>query len=148
MNRAFVSLLSLAFILFSCDGNRVYEKFEEVPNQLWGATDTLSFELENLDSAKKFLISVRFNDEYPHSNIYMTLLASDTLGNPLQEELVNVVLFDQTGKPKGKGFGGSRTLYDTLNFRIHPNAQILDILQYMRVNQLKGVEAVGFKAIK
>ncbi|MDN3203283.1 gliding motility lipoprotein GldH [Algoriphagus sediminis] len=149
MNRIPAFLIFLGVVLFSCDGNRVYEQFEEVPNQLWGFTDTIHYELQNLDSAEHFLVSVRFNEDYPYTNIYLKLLESDSSGTVLEEKLVNVILFDpKSGKPLGNGFGGTRTLYDTLDYKINMNASGLDILQYMRVNQLKGIEAVGFKATK
>jgi len=149
MNRVPVFLTFLGLVLFSCDGTRVYEQFEEVPNQLWASTDTLHYELQNLDSAEHFLVSVRFNEDYPYTNIYLKLLESDSSGTMLEEKLVNVILFDpKSGKPLGKGFGGTRSLYDTLDYKINKNAYNLDILQYMRVNQLKGIQAVGLKAIK
>lgn len=149
MYRVVYLVFCLSLFLCSCDDNRVYEKFEEIPNQLWGSADTLKFHLDHLELANTFLVSVRFNENYPYTNLYMKLFASDTTGSITQESLVNVNLFDpKSGAPIGKGFGNSRVLYDTLNLNFDPSLSDLFILQYMRTNQLEGIESIGFKAIK
>jgi hypothetical protein len=60
-----------------------------------------------------------------------------------------VPLFDsKSGKPKGNGFGNSFTFYDTLPFPISANTSELIYLQYMRQENLPGIEAVGLKILK
>lgn len=140
----------LVFGLAGCDGDRLYEDFQIIPDQSWALNDTVRFDLSSLKTTgSTHLIGFRFTDGYPFTNAYVKLVGKDSLGQTLQEELVNVILFDpKSGKPNGKGFGDVHTFYDTLDFKPKNGIASLEILQYMRENQLEGIEAIGFKILK
>lgn len=142
--------LFVGLIFFSCDGDRVFEEFQSIPNQNWSVSDTIQFDLSGLKApGNRHLVGLRFTDEYPFTNAYMKLLAKDSLGGVLQEELINVLLFDpKSGVPFGKGFGNTHTHYDTLNFKLNEGVHSVNILQYMRQDELQGIESVGFKILK
>ncbi|MFC3881803.1 gliding motility lipoprotein GldH [Algoriphagus namhaensis] len=136
--------------LFSCDGNRLYEDFQPVADQSWAQTDTVTFDLSTLkNEGTEHLLGLRFTDEYPFTNAYMKFIGKDSLGQVIQEQLVNVILFDpKSGKPLGKGFGNTHTTYDTLQFRPEAEIKTIHVLQYMREKELEGVEAIGYKVLK
>ncbi len=150
MKKGLVFILSsILLITSSCDSDRLYEEFAPIENQSWAMEDTISFQIDKLPPASNYLVGVRFRTNYPYTNAYLKVLATDSMNQVLSEELVNVVLFDpKSGKPNGKGFGDSRLHYDSLDFQLPENTHRINILQYMREEELKGIEAIGFKALK
>ena len=145
-------LTGLLFLIcaFSCGGDRAFEEFYSFDSQFWSERDTAAFNLKELEARTgKKLIAVRYNEEYPFSNCYIRVISSDTSGVILDNKLINVPLFDsKSGKPIGKGFGNSFTMYDTLPFEISEDASDVKYIQYMRQDKLPGLEAVGLKILK
>lgn len=140
----------LILVVSACTDGRIYENFHALPNQNWGVQDSLVFdfqEIELVDSPN--LIAVKFNEEYSFSNCYMRVISKDSMGMILENKLVNMILFDpKSGEPLGEGFGNSYTRYDTLPFIFDQKTKSVTLLQYMRQDQLPGVEAVGIKILE
>ncbi|OOG76562.1 gliding motility lipoprotein GldH [Algoriphagus sp. A40] len=147
--KGWILLVFLAFT-FSCSQDRVYEEFYAFQTLEWNEKDTVAFDLKDLQENRgKKLIGVRFNDEYPFSNCYIRVISRDTTGKILDNKLINVPLFDsKSGKPKGGGFGNTFTFYDTLPFELPEQTKEVVLLQYMRQENLPGLEAVGLKILK
>lgn len=147
--RGWVGLVLLT-AAFSCSGDRVYEEFHSFNTNSWNEKDTVAFDLKDLkEKGGKKLIGVRYNEEYPFSNCYIRVISKDSTGNILDNKLINVPLFDsKSGQPKGGGFGNTFTLYDTLPFELAEQTSELEFLQYMRQEDLPGLEAVGLKILK
>ena len=137
-------------LVFSCSQDRTFEEFHSFELQSWEEKDSVNFDLRGLKEIKgKKLVGVRFSEEYPFSNCYIRIISQDSVGNILDNKLVNVPLFDsKSGKPRGKGFGNSFTTYDTLPFEFSELTSELAFIQYMRLESLPGLEAVGLKIIK
>jgi gliding motility-associated lipoprotein GldH len=137
-------------LLGSCDQERLFEDFQSVENQKWSSIDSMKFDLstlKNLGSSQ--LIALRFEDSYGFSNCYVRVISKDSTGRILENKLINVPLFDsKSGKPLGKGFGNTYTKYDTLPFDLLPQTKSLTFLQYMRQEELAGIDAVGLKILK
>jgi gliding motility-associated lipoprotein GldH len=112
--------------------------------------DTIRFDLGDLDlTGRKSMIAVRFNEGYPFSNCYVRVISYDSAGVILENKLINMPLFDsKSGEPLGKGIGSTYTKYDTLPFSFKPETRSLTVLQYMRTEQLTGIEALGVKILK
>lgn len=140
----------LFLLLVGCNGNRVFEEFKDLPAQTWAANDSIDFLLPALDiSENTGLIGIRFKDNYAFTNFYIKLISQDSSGLVLEEKLVNMVLFNpKSGKPQGRGFGNTYTSYDTLDFAFPPATSKVTLLQYMREEQLSGIEAIGLKLLK
>ncbi|MEX2513093.1 MAG: gliding motility lipoprotein GldH [Cyclobacteriaceae bacterium] len=141
--------LLVSWILTSCQGNRLYEEYNAFPTLSWAVSDTIKFSLPAIEPIHPIsVIGIRYNEEYEFHNLYVRCFLKDSLGNPEQDTLVNIHLFDsKTGKPLGKGFGSRLTLYDTLPISdMTPNSTI-ELIQYMRMDTLKGIEAVGLKVM-
>ncbi|EAZ79601.1 gliding motility lipoprotein GldH [Algoriphagus machipongonensis] len=151
MIKRFSWLILLAMMVFaSCTEDRVFEEFKPISNKSWGIADSLNFNLTEVEElTNQSLIAFRFNEEYAYSNCYVRLISRDSLGVILDNQLVNVPLFDsKTGEPMGDGFGSSYTYYDSLPFQLNPKTKKVTLLQYMRENELTGIEAVGLKILK
>jgi len=146
-NFLFFLLVTLAF---GCSDDRIYEDFQAVPAGNWGMQDTIRFDLGDLDlTGRKSMIAVRFNEGYPFSNCYVRVISYDSAGVILENKLINMPLFDsKSGEPLGKGIGSTYTKYDTLPFSFKPETRSLTVLQYMRTDQLTGIEALGVKILK
>ena len=141
----FLMVLGMA----SCNTDRVFEEYQGMPDLHWNLEDTVSFELEaTAPNAALPLLGLRYNDTYEFHNLYVRYLLTDSLGKVLGDSLVNIHLFDpKSGKPLGKGFGNVYTKYDTLPNLGIPQDQKhqFRFIQYMRTEELKGIEAVGLK---
>lgn len=145
-----VVLLVGALLLASCDGERLYEDFHSFDQAGWEASDTVSFDLTELDSITgKSLLAVRYTEDFPFSNCYIKLIYRDSSKVVLSDTVWNVPIFaTQSGKPLGKGFGNTYTTYDTLPFAVPALAKEVLLLQYMRQAELAGIEAVGIKVLR
>ncbi|TDQ18452.1 gliding motility-associated lipoprotein GldH [Algoriphagus boseongensis] len=150
-NKLVIWGLLLSFgALVSCDGNRAFEEFHAFPGETWTLTDTVKFELnKEPNELGETLIGVRFNENYPFSNLYVNFWVNDSSGNVLETKLLNIPLFDsKSGKPIGKGFGDTFTKFDTLRFPLNEKGRSITILQYMRKEEVEGIEAIGIKILK
>ncbi|REG90618.1 gliding motility lipoprotein GldH [Algoriphagus antarcticus] len=151
MNKVKLCLFVLLILVVgACTEGRIYEKFHPLPNQNWGVTDSLIFDLQNVELVDSpDLVAVKFNEEYAFSNCYLRVISKDSSGTVLDNKLVNITLFDpKSGEPLGEGFGNSYTRYDTLPFLFDKQTKSITLLQYMRQDQLPGIEAVGIKILK
>ena len=144
------SVLGLVLLLFSCGKDRMYEEYHSFDADRWQETDSISFDLTNLDSMRgKAVVGIRYTEEYLFSNCYIKLIVQDSRQVVLMDSLWNVPIFDRkTCKPIGQGFGNTFTTYDTLPITIPTKATKVIILQYMRKAELEGIEAVGLKVLK
>ena len=143
-------LVVLILASVACTEGRIYEDFQSLPNQNWGITGSLIFDLKNIELINTpDLVAIKFNEEYAFSNCYLRIISKDSAGVILDNKLVNMVLFDpKSGEPLGEGFGNSYTRYDTLPFLFDQQTKSVTLLQYMRQDLLPGVEAVGIKILK
>jgi gliding motility-associated lipoprotein GldH len=146
----FVVGLMSTLLLASCDGERMYEDFHSFDQGGWEASDTVAFDLAELDSITgSSLVAVRYTEDFPFSNMYIKLIYRDSSKLVLRDTVWNVPIFDtQSGKPLGKGFGNTYTTYDTLPFTIPAQTKEVILLQYMRQAELLGVKAVGIKVLR
>lgn len=139
----------LSFWMISCDGNRVFESYSGFETQKWNVTDTVTFEIPDTKGLSNALINVKYNTDYGFRNLYVKYFLSDSLGNQIESQLVNIPLFDsQGGKPLGDGFGSTFTKTDTLPIISNAVYTKVHFVQYMRVEELEGLEAIGFKVVK
>ena len=141
--------LSTIVLAASCNSDRVFEEYTGMPELHWKVADTVSFDVRTMapDVAQP-LLGIRYNDTYPFHNLYVRYLLNDTLGNTLMDSLLNIPLFDaRSGKPLGKGFGNVYTRYDSLPQVMLPADVPVSVrfVQYMREEELEGIEAVGLK---
>jgi gliding motility-associated lipoprotein GldH len=135
-------------LLQACSGDRVFEAYQGMEKQSWNINDTVSFDLNPQENTIG-LIAVKYNTDYAYRNLYFKYFLSDSAGNTLESQLLNIRLFDsKEGKPTGKGFGSTFTRMDTLPIESQDQYHKIEFVQYMRVDDLEGIEAIGFKQVK
>jgi len=143
-------IISFWIVISSCSEDRVYEVVHWLDEKHWNEKDSLIFDLRDVNTLKgKSLIAIRFNEDYPFSNCYLRLVEKDSSQQVLQNKLINIPIFhSKSGQPLGKGFGNTYTKYDTIPFELQKETSFLVISQYMRQENLEGIEAVGLKILK
>jgi len=147
----FFCLLLCVLTSVGCSTDAVYEHHTEISNRLWNSDSTLVFNCRVPDSDRPYDIQyvIRHTNKYPFYNLYVQTSIIDSLGNQLDQQLHNLMLFDaKTGEPKGKGLGD---LYETTvnalpayNFPFSGKFNIA-IKQYMRPDSLPGIISYGIK---
>jgi gliding motility-associated lipoprotein GldH len=141
--------LGLILIISACNQDRVFENYHGMESQAWGIADTVSFEVDGNLIFDKAILVLKYNSDYEYRNLYLRYLLKDSLGNELDARLINIPLFESTsGKPLGKGYGSTFTNHDTLPISSETDFHQIQLIQYMRVDELKGIEAIGLKLIK
>ncbi len=141
-------------LLLACDRNRVYEENTDLPGHTWPA-DTVpqfAFEISNADIGYNIYLNLRNGIDYPHSNIYVQYILSDSLQQPLEKELRNFQLFHpKTGYPFGSGSGGVYAHeFDLLmDYHFpHEGRYVISLAQFMRYEALPEIYSVGVRIEK
>lgn len=143
----------LSLILFSCDGNKVFEEYIEVENADWKKENiaNFSFVIEDTISAHNLYLNVRNTGDYPYSNLYMFVKIKGPDGN-FNVDTVNCKLADNRGEWLGKGVGDLWDLkipYIGAFKFAQPGEYNVSFEQAMRVEDgLKGITDVGLRVEK
>ncbi len=146
----YLSVMLLVLIVFgSCSEDRVFEKYQGMESLSWNIQDTISFIMDLPLPTGPSILAIKYNENYPYRNIYLRYVLLDSLDEVLESQLMNISLFESTsGKPLGKGYGSTFTKYDTLPLGNFNRYSQIQFLQYMRMEDLNGIEAIGLKRIK
>jgi gliding motility-associated lipoprotein GldH len=148
MKRIFLFVMATA-MLCACDSDRVFEKYQGMESQSWILNDTVSFHFEEPLESSASLIAVKYNQDYEFRNLYLRYFLLDSAGKEIESQLVNIPLFESTsGKPLGTGYGNTYARFDTLPIESGENYRSIHFVQYMRLENLRGIEAVGLKRVK
>lgn len=147
-----LTLAAISSALYSCDPKRYYEEYQGMQNLSWPVKDTVTFLVpKGEDQNVLSTLRVKYDEDYDYYNLYVRYLLKDSLGNILENELMNINLFDpKLGKPLGSGFGYNYTQIDTLPLeKLKKDMSYkIQFVQYMRSNDLDGIESVGIKLEK
>lgn len=140
-------LLALCGLLVACQTDRIFEEYQGMNGSEWKVADTVRFKPNVKDEKFAVVLGVKYNNDYDYRNLYVRYTIQDSLGQTIDSKLMDVPLFESaSGKPLGKGFGSTFTKYDTLP--ISQAFTTIELLQYMRVDTLQGIEAVGVKVVR
>lgn len=148
MNVRFLgSFLAISMWLTGCNGDRVFEEYEGLKSGTWSVSDTVSFEVSDLAIPNRTLVAVKYTKDYGFRNLYVQYILKDSSGQTVESKLLDIPLFESnSGKPLGDGFGSTFTKYDTLP--LENTYRSIHLVQYMRVEELSGIDAVGIKVVK
>lgn len=151
LKRNSILIILVSLIFASCDSNRVYEDTADINNAYWLADSIKSFEFYIPDENRGYNISfsIRNGVEFPHSNIYVQYIISDSTNDALDEELRNFQLFHpKSGYPFGNGSGNLfEHEFDLLIDYDFPykGKYNISFQQYMRYDSLPEVFSVGVR---
>lgn len=149
-----VLLAALITVLSACDKKRVYERNVDFEKRYWLVTEQPAFEFSIDDTTIPYNLYCDIRNEvaYPKTNLYLTYYLSDST-TLLQKKLVSSLLFDEkTGQPFGTS--GLGDVYDhkvplLANYKFkHPGKYTVKLEQFMRLDTLRGVLAVGIRVEK
>lgn len=148
---AVVALLSA---LTACDPNRVFEQNIDFPNNSWDVQQKPAFTFAIQDTTARYDVyfNVRHASSYGFYNLYVKHTLTGPAGLVGQPMLHQMLLLDpKTGEPKGSGTGD---IYD-IQLLALPNQRFakagnytLTLEQYMRLDQLPGLMAMGVRVAK
>lgn len=149
-----VVLLGLLAGATSCDPNRVFEQNIDFANYSWDVQQKPAFTFAIQDTAARYDVyfNVRHTSGYGFYNLYVkhTLAGpGGAVGSPLLHQIV--LLDPKTGEPKGSGSGD---IYDLQVLALprqrfaRPGNYTLTLEQYMRLNQLPNLMAMGVRVAR
>lgn len=157
-NNIYVALILLISFI-SCDSKGVFNTYTAMPNRLWNQKEPVHFEfaIEDTISKNNLFITLRNNQDYKYSNLYLIAALNFPNGKKIIDTL-QYKMTDKTGKFLGTGISeikDNKLFYkENVRFPISGTFSI-DIHQAMRkIGEVKGIEAlegitdVGFKIEK
>lgn len=146
----------LVILLSSCQEGRVYDTTLDIKDSKWNEQQVLSysFSIDNPDELYNIYYDVRYTNDYPFYNLYVTHVLCDSTGKELGRKLNQMDIFwPKNGEPKAKG-GGFAGTYDlaVLAFEKYKfpykGKYNVKLMQYMRKNPLEGISAFGLRIDK
>lgn len=101
-----ILFLCLAWVLNSCDSNRVYEENFSVENNVWNYEDvkTFSFDITDTLSPLDLYVNIRTTSDYQYSNLYVYLYSAYPNGYS-DKDTLEFILAEQDGKWLGESSG-------------------------------------------
>lgn len=105
MHRNFLPAILLVIFLWSCDSDRVYDKYESLPEG-WKRDKVVTFDLPEIDSIPEYnlYINVRNNNDYSFSNIFLIANIQFPQGKVITDTLEYQMAYPG-GEWLGTGFG-------------------------------------------
>lgn len=142
----------LGVLLLSCDSNRVYEQYENIPDFEWNQENVIRFEVAVTDTiqAHNIFVNLRNSGDYAYSNLWLfvKVISPD---NEIVDSKIEIKLADATGEWYGSGFGDIFDLQVPFQQNVvFPKAgkYVFEIIQGMYDLKLKGIVNVGIRIEK
>jgi len=104
-------VLLLAMMVFSCDPQMIYDRYEKAEGGNWSWDEKMVFPVEIQDTTglHDIYMQIRHTVEYPMSNLYVFIIVEGPGGQQLRDT-VNLILAEPDGRWKGRGQGKFREL--------------------------------------
>lgn len=147
-------VLLLGFFGWACDPDRVYEQYNDIPDNQWyiDSVQTYAFTIEDPALAYNIYYNVRNSVSYPYYNLFVTYYLTDAKGKQLSSQLQELLLMDaKTGKPLGDGVGDifDHQVILLTNYKFPQKGNYtLKIKQYMRKDPLPEIMSIGIRVEK
>lgn len=150
----FIKTFLILSIIYSCNQNKILDKFIELEKMTWNSDSVLVFTIfsdesnENMD----FMLRIRYDLNYNYQNLYYSYTLLDSLDTLIHNQLREIILFDEkNGKPIGKGISTVFTLEERVinNIKFKKNNLYkFQIQQMMREDNLQGINSIGLMVKK
>jgi gliding motility-associated lipoprotein GldH len=165
MNKYFITALLSIILLFSCNSNDIYFRYQTLPAAGWEKDSALLFVVTVLDTVATYNVSVniRNTSEYPYQNFWLFInkehetrvgVSNDTIfvsRNKIFTDTVNFYLADDSGKWLGTGVGAAFDMPVLIEENVKFSAAgsyRYKIYQGMREDMLKGIRDIGLRVEK
>jgi len=148
------NLIAIIFILvlFSCNSGEVYEKYTQIPNQVWESSNTINFDVNIQDtiSPHNIYINVRNSSKYNMRNLYLFITTTSPENYTLRDTF-ECFLANEKGKWLGNGWGDlyeNKILYkQNVRFPVQGKYNF-KFVQGMRTEKLKHISDIGISIEK
>ncbi len=154
-NFNFFLILFCGIFLFSgCDKARVYEEYNNIPENLWSIKNIQKFKFSIDDPNQKYniLYNVRNSAAYPYYNLFLKYTLTDAKGIIISSNLQDLKLMDpKTGEPQGKGMGDifDNQILSLSSVKFPQKGEYtFAIQQYMRQDPLPDIMSIGIRVEK
>lgn len=139
----------LPFILFfvSCNSNRIYDEYKEIPEYIWHKNYIAPFEIQIPDTNSEYniYINIRHTSAYQYKNIWLKIFITFPEGEK-NNELIELMLAEESGKWLGSGMGdiwdNSILVKERVRFPVSGKYKF-EFQQYMRQDRLPFIMDVG-----
>jgi gliding motility-associated lipoprotein GldH len=131
----------------SCSFQSLFESTADIPGGIWNQGNKIFFEVPVTDTINNFniIFTIRNNDEYPRSNIYLFVDTKSPNGNAVRDTM-EIELCDSKGHWYGKGIGGlwQNKVYYQKNVRFPVSGlYTISLAHAMRYENLEGITDLG-----
>jgi len=147
MLRKTIFFVLLAFVMTSCNKNKVFEKYHDFADNKWGKSDVVTFEvnIDKVDIEYDILIAIRHTPAYAFANVIIGL----TIETPAGEKRMmqhSLIIRSADGKFLGDGLGDiydiSVPVYKNMLFK-YPGKYKFTIENRMHLVEMPDLMSVG-----
>ncbi|WP_294474196.1 gliding motility lipoprotein GldH [uncultured Bacteroides sp.] len=139
-----------ACLLSACNENTVYHSYQSLPDEGWGKSDTLSFQVPVTDSIPttlRLFAEVRNRTKYPYRDLHLFISQNLQDSTVWRTDTIAISLADSTGRWMGKGWG---SIYQSATFvksvrPLHPGKYTIKVMNGMKDEMLQGLNDVGIR---
>ena len=129
------------------------QEYQSLPNEGWGKSDTLSFQIPITDSVPttlRLFAEVRNSIEYPYHDLHLFISQNLQDSTVWRTDTIAFCLADSTGRWTGHGWG---SIYQSETFitsvrPLHPTNYTIKIMSGMKDEKLQGLSDVGIRIEK
>ena len=144
--------IPLVLGILSCSHREVFFEYHSFANSEWNRHDAAVFTVNIEDNSQPYDVSfsLRNNDDYPFSNIWLFVDCKMPDGKSRTDTL-SADLADVYGKWKGKGLSLYSSIIPYKSTPVlfpHPGVYVYSVRQGMREDPLKGISDIGLKISK
>lgn len=143
-------LLLLFFLSWACRPSAVFEKYEELPDEVWNRYHIVEFVAPIPDSGQYVVkLCLRHTTDYGMANLWC-FVSTRSHGQGQLSDTVNLKIAEPDGRWLGKG-NSIKTLEQPINRNpvTLPRGNVLfRIEQGMRMEEMAGIKDVGIKIEK
>ena len=152
LKNSFFVLFS-ACLLTACNENTVYHSYQSLPDEGWGKSDTLSFQIPITDSIPttlRLFAEVRNRIEYPYHDLHLFISQNLQDSTVWRTDTIAISLADSTGRWTGHGWG---SIYQSETFiksvlPLRSGNYTIKVINGMKDEKLQGLSDVGIRIEK
>lgn len=152
LKNSFFVLFS-ACLLTACNENTVYHSYQSLPDEGWGKSDTLSFQIPITDSIPttlRLFAEVRNRIEYPYHDLHLFISQNLQDSTVWRTDTIAFNLADSTGRWTGHGWG---SIYQSETFiksvlPLRSGNYTIKVINGMKDEKLQGLSDVGIRIEK
>jgi gliding motility-associated lipoprotein GldH len=139
----------ICLLLTACNSDLIFDESKDIPDASWSYDNPLPFEFEVKDTTKTYqvLLEVEHAGDFGFQNCYVQITTRFPNGEE-KKQAVSLELAAQSGIWNGQCSGNTCSLEIPLQAKAKfkaPGKHSITVEQFMRVNPLPGIKAIGLK---